>query len=970
MERIRTKLIAVALPLLATGYAFAADSDSFSGHEVSGEGAWCWFADPRAIHYENADKSINASWLAYIDVHGNVKASQYDFNTGARNEVLVRSYFQPDDHNNPTILVLPDERVLIIYSRHTDEPAFYYRVSSRPGDITSLGEEKKIVTKNNTTYPSPFILSDDPTHFYLCWRGIGWHPTIARLTLPDSNDDVTVDWGPFQIVQSTGARPYAKYCSNGKDRIYLTYTTGHPDNEMPNWLYCNYIDINVSGEGASLTINPQLKDIKGNTLSTISNGKFNVSKSDDYKAKYPLTIVDATADIRDWVWQIILDKDGKPVIPMTKINGGKDAHEYHLAKWNGESWSTTKLSDAGHWFHASSNTEKCYSGGEAIDPENPNTLYLSIPTKGTYGDVFEIWKYTVDANGNVTDKEQITRNSTKNNVRPYVLNGHGDSPLTLAWMNGDYYYWMVNKNYPAGYPTGIRCDYDYTPTANAAEPKATVHPGNVTSNDITSLGSYDKEFSVFFNLSISPDNYKGTILSSPALNYKLSDDGKTIVLTINGVEYKSQNSLLNSDNWASNSGGTNGDYWPTKLGRWNLAMTYDGAYLTTYRNGVIDQKINVAILNAGEITVGGFDGSIGKVSGYDSALSQDAIKEIIASSALDDIIIPETATTDLVLPSQAGNNTLTWKSDNTDLIANDGTFRAPETETVVKLTVSSGNLTREFSVKALPRDIKLNTLARYEFEAADVTGKSVADKSGNGRDLTLAGNAKANGTLDLTANESGSFASNGYAVLPSGLLDGLRSYTVMFTATPSSVSGHPRFYDLGLNSGNSLFFRTEALSAGIKYQGGTTTMVNSSTQLTSGNTYELAVTFDARTKTTKIYVNGKETVSGTANVNEPYMLAQAGNCTRNYIGRTQWWDSSVAKDNQDYIGTIDNLFIFNTALSPEEMAEVKTTVGVEKIPAATEKVSGDIYDLSGRKVKDSQDGLKGIFIVGGAKVAK
>ena len=110
-----------------------------------------------------------------------------------KRQVLIRSYFQPDDHNNPTFLVLPDERVMIFYSRHTDEPCFYYRISQVPGDITTLGEEKKILTKDNTTYPSPFILSDDPEHIYLCWRGIRWHPTIARLSLPDENDEVQID---------------------------------------------------------------------------------------------------------------------------------------------------------------------------------------------------------------------------------------------------------------------------------------------------------------------------------------------------------------------------------------------------------------------------------------------------------------------------------------------------------------------------------------------------------------------------------------------------------------------------------------------------------------------------------------------------------------------------------------------------------------------------------------------------------
>ena len=186
------------------------------GHEVTAEGAWCWFADPRALHYENKKGTINRTYIGYIDVHGNIKAMQYDFKKKRQDEVLIRSYFQPDDHNNPTFLVLPDERIMIFYSRHTDEPCFYYRISRTPGDITTLGDEKVIKTKDNTTYPSPFILSDDPEHIYLCWRGIGWHPTVARLSLPDQDDQVKVDWGPYQIVKSTGARPYAKYMSNGK----------------------------------------------------------------------------------------------------------------------------------------------------------------------------------------------------------------------------------------------------------------------------------------------------------------------------------------------------------------------------------------------------------------------------------------------------------------------------------------------------------------------------------------------------------------------------------------------------------------------------------------------------------------------------------------------------------------------------------------------------------------------------------
>ena len=199
---------------------------------VTPQGAWCWFADPRALHYETPDGRINRTFVGYIDIHGNIRAMQYDFNQRQQTEVLIRSYFQPDDHNNPTFLTLPDGRIMIFYSRHTDESCFYYRISQMPGDITTLGCEHRLDTPNNTTYPSPFILADDPTHIYLCWRGINWHPTIARLSLPNADDKVNIEWGPYQLVQSTGSRPYAKYASDGKGKIYFTYTTGHPDNEI------------------------------------------------------------------------------------------------------------------------------------------------------------------------------------------------------------------------------------------------------------------------------------------------------------------------------------------------------------------------------------------------------------------------------------------------------------------------------------------------------------------------------------------------------------------------------------------------------------------------------------------------------------------------------------------------------------------------------------------------------------------
>jgi hypothetical protein len=571
---------------------------------VAEEGAWCWFADPRALH----DK--DATYIGYIDVHGNVKATQYDWLRKKKTDVLVRSFFQPDDHNNPTFLVLPDGRVMIFYTRHTDEPCIWYRISQKPGDITALGEEKRLATKNNTTYPSPFILSDDPQHIYLCWRGIGWHPTIARLTMPDADDNCTFDYGPYQIVQSTGARPYAKYASNGKDKIYVAYTTGHPDNEQPNWLYFNVIDIN-HGQG------PLLCDIEGRQLSVVSEGKFHVNKSEEYAAEYPATIIDRTAQTRNWVWQIAIDNkretiNNKPVVAYTHIDEAKTTHEYWCARWNGQQWQTSVVAPGGHAFHQNWNkTERCYSGGMAIDPDDTRQMYLSIPTKDGAFDrdgTNEIWHYTLADDGTVSNKEQVTRGSEKGNARPYVIPGSAGSKMRLTWMQGDYYYWMVNKWYPKGYPTAIMCDapvefdkqyflqseFDeqYSlqsieiPLGDACEPLV-LTPGKPVR--LTLRPDTANYAGVLFTATLSPLSFgKGP---GVGLTYSISPDDQRPVVTIGDRTFRSQNRLLTSDTWAQHSTGTNGDNHPTKLTTIDLTLCYDGHTLTIQRDGFVDQVI-------------------------------------------------------------------------------------------------------------------------------------------------------------------------------------------------------------------------------------------------------------------------------------------------------------------------------------------------------------------------------------------
>ena len=589
-------LIAVTLWVGFVGTAAAqnplspAEATVYEGKKLVDEGAWCWFADPRALHYENESGTINSSYVGYIDVHGAVKAVQYDFLKGRRSEVLVRSYFQPDDHNNPTFLVLPDERIMIFYSRHTDEPCFYYRISHAPGDITTLGEERKILTKDNTTYPSPFILSDDPEHIYLCWRGIRWHPTIARLSLPDENDEVKMDWGPYQMVQSTGARPYAKYYSNGKDRIMFTYTTGHPDNENPNWLYLNSVNIKTL----------QLEDVQGKVLSTIADGPFKVNRTEQHAVDYPVAVVDHTPGVRDWVWQVATDKQGHPVIAMVKISGDKTRHDYYYKYWDGQAWKEIFLAHAGGHFHQTPDIERCYSGGMAIDPAHPEVVYCSVPVSGAFGRVYEIVKYTVDVRSGDVKAEPVTRHSRKNNVRPYILPDSESSPLRLAWMHGDYFDWIVSSARP-GYPTSVYGDFRWTEEPVDLD-KGVVAGKCAAGGQMQEKGKGIKvdvprewqkgDFTVFISVATDGMPLHGTVCEADGWSWAADSVSFKPCLTIGQKAVRSCNVLGTADSWSRYGRGTNGKWYPVvSYPRLALAIVSENGRLTTYVNGLVDQTI-------------------------------------------------------------------------------------------------------------------------------------------------------------------------------------------------------------------------------------------------------------------------------------------------------------------------------------------------------------------------------------------
>ncbi|MBQ0045956.1 MAG: hypothetical protein KBT33_00390 [Prevotellaceae bacterium] len=226
----------------------------------------------------------------------------------------------------------------------------------------------------------------------------------------------------------------------------------------------------------------------------------------------------------------------------------------------------------------------------------------------------EIWKYTLDDAGKVVASEAITKNSKKTNARPFVIEGtqnakDGADRLRLTWMNGDYYYWIVNTTYKQAYPTSIMAEC--------------AMPVNETNAEGTTIS---------IDLAMNASNYTGDQLKfNNDIVWGVNSKQYSYV-RINGKEYTSQNVLGTADSWQTENTGTTGGTWlsKTKLGKFNLTMTADGKYLTIYRNGIIDQKIEYAGSVSKAKTAGGATIEAQELSA--NAATQSSIKNNMRAS--------------------------------------------------------------------------------------------------------------------------------------------------------------------------------------------------------------------------------------------------------------------------------------------------------------------------------------------------
>ena len=142
-------LIAFSAPLASQAY----EAGRFD--TLTTDGAWCWFADPRAIYHKGEKEQTYLSW---ITTDGDIMIAAYNHKTGEMVQQCIHKGLQSDDHANPVIFIRKDGRLIVFYSKHFDT-VMHRVISTNPEDITSWGPEYTF--GNNVTYPYPFQVGDE-----------------------------------------------------------------------------------------------------------------------------------------------------------------------------------------------------------------------------------------------------------------------------------------------------------------------------------------------------------------------------------------------------------------------------------------------------------------------------------------------------------------------------------------------------------------------------------------------------------------------------------------------------------------------------------------------------------------------------------------------------------------------------------------------------------------------------------------
>ncbi|HWR51115.1 MAG TPA: BNR-4 repeat-containing protein [Bryobacteraceae bacterium] len=429
----------ILLACFAAAALAASAADAGRKVVLNDDGGWCWFEDERVV-VDRGKLIIGSVAMGTKDParRGNIEVTVHDIASGVTSvHVLNRPASDverkrwADDHNSPALVARPDGRILAMYAMHGPEEKIYYRVSG-VHDAASWGEEKIFVPSpsSRVTYSNLHLLANENGgrgRIYDFFRGLNnsFKPSYAW------SDDFGETWQAGNVFINVPARirhrPYVKYASNARDTVHIAYTEGHPRNFDNSVYHVFYRD----GE---------LRRSDGTPIRAMPEGL----KSPDEGT----LVFRGDANNVAWTSDLHIDGQGRPYMAFSvqKDSGGLpdrqagEDHRYRYARWTGKAWESEEIAYAGSKLYPG---EDDYTGNVALDPHDPDTVYISTnadPVTGKalisradgqrHWEIFKgrrraaRWTWT-----------PVTRDSSMDNIRPIVPIWTGKQ-FALLWLRG------------------------------------------------------------------------------------------------------------------------------------------------------------------------------------------------------------------------------------------------------------------------------------------------------------------------------------------------------------------------------------------------------------------------------------------------------------------------------------------------------------------------------------------------------
>ena len=397
------------------------------------QGVWTWYNDPRAVYYKGTKEKTYVGYFSTATDPGAAAVASYDHSNGTIQTFNLITNFGFDDHNNTTVFVRNDGYIMTFYSKHYG-PDIRMRISANPEDISSFQAEKVVFTGSNT-YPNVVQLSDEGPNgnrLFLFFRGPSTVNYDAGQPYFQTSDDGGNTWSSairyFDGISGgtfpAGLRPYVKYVSNGKDKIYMLIERDNRNNAPSKPTYIMYY------------YKEAFYRMNGTKIKTVNEVKTSPINIYDVDVVFdPSNFPEVPGTIVGTGWDIALDKDGYPVFVFDIYDRSTGQnHRYYYFRWDGTKFNHYFLVNSGGPM-TEGGVELGFGGGIALDHENPDIVYLSTQIAGN----FELQRWVTQDKGKTWKYWEITKNSGSNkNCRPIVPRGTPGGKIDVVWNCGLY----------------------------------------------------------------------------------------------------------------------------------------------------------------------------------------------------------------------------------------------------------------------------------------------------------------------------------------------------------------------------------------------------------------------------------------------------------------------------------------------------------------------------------------------------